>query len=135
MRVKIPSGSNDLVVLSQLFSNTAGLRTLLNQSEDTGIEIFRDADEAAKQQESEAAALHSNAYDGRKRDPQHANARGSCLWELVCRFPRASRPRTYLLPGRSPSSTITIHPSPFRRDNCWSFNFRSQAPPTFHKTP
>lgn len=23
------------------------------------------------------------AYDGRKRDPQHSNADGSCVWELV----------------------------------------------------
>jgi hypothetical protein len=26
---------------------------------------------------------NSVEYDGRKRDPQHANAQGSCLWELV----------------------------------------------------
>lgn len=25
----------------------------------------------------------STAYDGKKREPQYANAQGSCLWELV----------------------------------------------------
>lgn len=47
------------------------------------METFKDADGGDKAGEAENTTLHSNAYDGRKRDPQHANARGSCLWELV----------------------------------------------------
>lgn len=70
----------------QLFSTTAGLKTLLMEPEDTGVEHFVDAPEVgekAKETSVVKDALHDQAYDGKKRDPQHANAQGSCLWELV----------------------------------------------------
>jgi ribosome biogenesis protein MAK21 len=32
----------------------------------------------------------SNVYDARKRDPEHANAQATCLWEIVSNSPLRS---------------------------------------------
>lgn len=32
-----------------------------------------------------SSKVHPVAYDGRKREPQFANAQNSCLWEIVGR--------------------------------------------------
>ena len=59
---------------------------MLTHPEDGGDEHFVDANEDAgpssnKRESSKAAG--SKIYDGRKREPQYANADASCLWELV----------------------------------------------------
>jgi ribosome biogenesis protein MAK21 len=77
-----------LYLLGELFSTTTGLSTLVTEPEDSGIEHFVDApdgDEKAKPVELPTGTDRKpeHEYDGRKRDPQHSNAKGSCLWELV----------------------------------------------------
>jgi ribosome biogenesis protein MAK21 len=64
---------------------------MLIEPEDNEEEHFVDVPEdgsavepaTVKAGNSKAAA--SNAYDGKKREPQYANAESSCLWELVRR--------------------------------------------------
>ena len=54
---------------------------------DDDLEKFKDAPESAEEAEEEVAASSSTrpttSYDGRKRDPQYANAHNSCLWEIT----------------------------------------------------
>ena len=73
----------------QLFSTTSGLATLLNEAEDSGVEHFEDAPEDGEEKvQKTTVAIDDkplNEYDGRKRDPLFANAKSSCLWELVSR--------------------------------------------------
>lgn len=54
---------------------------MLIEPEDEGDENL-DAGLQSQQAESSKAA-HSKAYDGRKREPQYANADASCLWDLI----------------------------------------------------
>jgi ribosome biogenesis protein MAK21 len=61
--------SNVCFVYSQLFSTVPGLRTILN------------ADNTF-----DTIGLEEGKYDPLKRDPKHANASSSPLWELVCYF-------------------------------------------------
>jgi len=72
----------------QLFSVTPGLKRMLIEPQDEGDEHFVDVTDATnltfKKGESSKIA-RSKEYDGRKRDPQYANADSSCLWELVSR--------------------------------------------------
>ncbi|GHJ86839.1 hypothetical protein NliqN6_3241 [Naganishia liquefaciens] len=77
-----------LYLLGELFSTTTGLSTLVTEPEDSGIEHFVDVPEG--QNKAKPADLPTgidrkpeHEYDGRKRDPQHSNAKGSCLWELI----------------------------------------------------
>ncbi|KAJ9098475.1 hypothetical protein QFC19_006342 [Naganishia cerealis] len=77
-----------LYLLGELFSTTSGLSTLVSEPEDSGIEHFVDvADDASKGTKQVASGeidrKPEHEYDGRKRDPQHSNAKGSCLWELI----------------------------------------------------
>lgn len=72
-----------LYLLGELFSTTSGLRALLTEGEDNGVEHFRDADGKKDASEALPTAASSFGYDGRKRDPAYAGAQGSCLWELV----------------------------------------------------
>ena len=69
----------------QLFSVTPGLRRMLLEPEDDEEEHFVDADRkvTSAEAESTAKASSSKVYDGKKREPQYANADTSCLWELV----------------------------------------------------
>lgn len=59
---------------------------MLIEPEDDGDEHFADAPEGQEKHveaESSKTAQNNKAYDGRKREPQYANADTSCLWELV----------------------------------------------------
>ena len=59
---------------------------MLIEPEDDGDEHFVDAAETiqpASQKAESSTAARSKEYDGRKREPQYANADSSCLWELV----------------------------------------------------
>ena len=85
-----------LYLLGELFSVTPGLRSMLSEPEDADddVETFRDAPdpdaEAASSAGEDTATKpepavngRSTKYDGKKRDPQYANAQNSCLWELA----------------------------------------------------
>lgn len=92
-----------LFLLGELFSVTPGLRSMLNEPEDTDddVEMFKDApeadaaaasvaiegssdaEEALKPTKSNGQGTSTSKYDGKKRDPQYANAANSCLWELA----------------------------------------------------
>ncbi|ORY34646.1 CBF/Mak21 family-domain-containing protein [Naematelia encephala] len=79
-----PFISGALYLLGELFSSTPGLKRMLIEPEDDGEEHFVDVPEGSSTQHAPtAAASSSKAYDGRKREPQFANADSSCLWELV----------------------------------------------------
>ncbi|ORY90226.1 CBF/Mak21 family-domain-containing protein [Leucosporidium creatinivorum] len=72
-------------IVGELMSTIPGLRNMLNEPENL---VEKAA--AAKAKAAEAATdgassskLESVAYDGRKREPQFANAQNSCLWELT----------------------------------------------------
>ncbi|KGB76848.1 ribosome biogenesis protein MAK21 [Cryptococcus deuterogattii R265] len=76
-----------LYLLGELFSTTPGLKRMLIEPEDDGEEHFVDADadeqERDRSTEKPARVVIGKDYDGRKRDPQYANADSSCLWELT----------------------------------------------------
>jgi ribosome biogenesis protein MAK21 len=77
-----------LYLLGELFSTTPGLSTMVSEPEDSGIEHFVDVPDETTKPKSKNTSIEidrkpEHEYDGRKRDPQHANAKGSCLWELV----------------------------------------------------
>jgi ribosome biogenesis protein MAK21 len=77
-----------LYLLSELEQTFPGLKSLFNDPEDDGQddEVFRDVPEdggPADQADELSPKRPSDAYDGRKRDPEHSNADKSCLWESV----------------------------------------------------
>jgi len=81
-----------LYLLSELEVNMPSIRTLITDpepSEDDDEEVFRDVpdednDETPAAPSPKPAALVARPmYDGRKRDPLHASADRSCLWELL----------------------------------------------------
>ena len=57
------------------------MRRMLLEPEDDEVEHFVDADR--KNENTESKPSTAKVYDGRKREPQYANADTSCLWELV----------------------------------------------------
>lgn len=65
---------------------------MLIEPEDDDQEHFVDAPEdpekSAPLAESSRSSKPGTEYDGRKREPQFANADSSCLWELVRRCHR-----------------------------------------------
>lgn len=67
-----------LYIVLQLRHQFPDLRTLLEEAEehDTAVENSQGT-------LGGAPANSGTFYDGRKRDPEHANAQHSCLWELV----------------------------------------------------
>jgi len=90
-------------LLSELESTFPSLRTMLDTpeaGEDDEEEMFRDvldeddgvnkakrvAPEKAMKDAEDSAQKLRNLYDGRKRDPEFANADKSCLWEIVSAF-------------------------------------------------
>lgn len=58
---------------------------MLIEPEDDGDEHFVDAPESVSlpSKGESSTGTRSKEYDGRKREPQYANADSSCLWELV----------------------------------------------------
>ncbi|KAJ8125651.1 hypothetical protein O1611_g7986 [Lasiodiplodia mahajangana] len=67
------------VELSVVFPD---LKTLLSVPEDNDVEEAPDASLAHAVDGTQTTKV-SNAYDGRKRDPEYSNAHLSCLWELL----------------------------------------------------
>lgn len=83
-----------LYLVNELINTFPTIRSMLSTPEDhaddSGDEHYEDVDEAAgekegKQENSAQGTLNSarSAYDPRKRDPEHAQADLSCLWELL----------------------------------------------------
>ncbi|KAI3625899.1 hypothetical protein CBS9595_001260 [Malassezia furfur] len=70
-----------LVLLSQLFATSPGLRAMLTEPEEEGVEHFADQTEetAPRAQPTQATSL----YDGRKRDPRFARAGDTALWDIL----------------------------------------------------
>ena len=73
--------------LEAVFPDLHSLITTPEDNEDDGDEVYKDvADDGSKVAVHEAEREESqcvNAYDGRKRNPEHSNAHRSCLWEIV----------------------------------------------------
>jgi ribosome biogenesis protein MAK21 len=59
------------------------LSTPEDNADDSGEEHYEDVDEDAEAKTKEDAKPHKPSYDARKRDPEHAQADLSCLWELL----------------------------------------------------
>ena len=76
-------------LLQELSQAFPGLSALIDQPEehDMGEEVFEDVqeadDEAPMLNESQIYLGKGDAYDSRKRDPEHSNAQNSCLWEVI----------------------------------------------------
>lgn len=77
-----------IYLLRELEGIFPGLKSLLNDPEvgdEEEEEVFRDVPEngVSIQAPEETVGYNAEAYDGRKRDPEHSNADKSCLWEVV----------------------------------------------------
>lgn len=76
-----------LFLLSELEGAIPSLHSLMDTPQETmddEEEVFRDVpEEGGEAKEDEEKEGKRVEYDGRKRDPSHANADRSCLWELV----------------------------------------------------
>ncbi|CAG8087357.1 unnamed protein product [Penicillium olsonii] len=78
-------------MIRELEKTFTGLTALVDQPEDLDDddeEIFRDVPDEDDEQPEETPVVETkpkqtNAYDPRKRDPEHSNADRSCLWELL----------------------------------------------------
>ncbi|WFC94021.1 RNA-binding ribosome biosynthesis protein mak21 [Malassezia brasiliensis] len=70
-----------LVLLNQLFAVSPGLRAMLTEPEEEGVEHFADQTEETgpRPQPTQATSL----YDGRKRDPRFARAGDTALWDIL----------------------------------------------------
>jgi len=116
-----------------LFSTAAGLSTLLNEAEDSGVEQFKDVpedeDKGSAPVPDVADVKPAGEYDGRKRDPLFANAKASCLWELVCLAAKScERPRlSSLLCSSYRLLDTSTHQSRSKPISCWIFVFPCQV--------
>ncbi|RDL42133.1 ARM repeat-containing protein [Venustampulla echinocandica] len=79
-----------IYLLRELETTFPGLKTLLTDPEaddEDDEEVFRDVPEDedlnVPEQEQNIESKPVEAYDGRKRDPEHSNADKSCLWESI----------------------------------------------------
>ncbi|KAL7273675.1 RNA-binding ribosome biosynthesis protein mak21 [Rhizina undulata] len=78
-----------IYLLSELESSLPGLRSLLEipeETEDDEEEVFKDVPEEGEEGEKKEEKKEGGnrpQYDGRKRDPLHAEADKSCLWEFL----------------------------------------------------
>lgn len=75
-----------LYLVAELEVTFKDLKSLLNDpedNEDDGEEVYRDADAEDAPEKTDGTAKKSNAYDGRKRNPEFSNAHRSCLWEIA----------------------------------------------------
>jgi ribosome biogenesis protein MAK21 len=79
-----------LYLLSELEVSMPSIRTLITDpepNEEDDEEVFQDAPDSDTEAPAKPAAAPTPKagpkYDGRKRDPLHADADQSCLWELL----------------------------------------------------
>ena len=71
-----------LVLLGELFAAVPGLRSMLTDPEEEGVEHFADQAEDGSSAAPNAAPPKS-LYDGRKRDPRFARAGDTALWDIL----------------------------------------------------
>ncbi|GAA5961282.1 hypothetical protein JCM3765_002898 [Sporobolomyces pararoseus] len=69
-----------LYVVGELMSTVPGLREMIAQPES---EKIKTAVQSEKKEDSDDKKEWPTAYDGKKREPEFANAQNSCLWELI----------------------------------------------------
>ncbi|KAF1840734.1 CBF-domain-containing protein [Cucurbitaria berberidis CBS 394.84] len=77
-----------LYLVNELFTTFPTIKSMLStpedNAEDDGEEHYEDAAEDGEKQTSKEETKSEHAtYDARKRDPEHAQADLSCLWELL----------------------------------------------------
>jgi ribosome biogenesis protein MAK21 len=76
-----------LYLVNELITTFPTIKSMLSTPEDnaddSGEEHYEDVDEDAEAKTKEDAKPHKPSYDARKRDPEHAQADLSCLWELL----------------------------------------------------
>jgi ribosome biogenesis protein MAK21 len=76
-----------LYLINELITTFPTIKTMLSTPEDnaddSGDEHYEDVDEDAKAKTSGEKGSKGPTYDARKRDPEHAQADLSCLWELL----------------------------------------------------
>ncbi|WFD29791.1 RNA-binding ribosome biosynthesis protein mak21 [Malassezia sp. CBS 17886] len=78
-----------LVLLSELFRASPGLRTMVTEPEEESVERFHDAPEDEQQQRAVDTRARATlpardaGYDGRKRDPRYARAGDTALWDVL----------------------------------------------------
>lgn len=69
-----------------------GLRNLITEAEANRVKVPATTDE-----NSAPSKFDDGRYDGKKREPQFANAENSCLWEIVSSPVGTFLPRAFLL--------------------------------------
>lgn len=74
-----------MYLLHELEVTFPSLAIMIDEPEDhdTGVEVFRDQDNADDVDQGVVNQTPSKIYDSRKRDPKHSHAENGCLWELV----------------------------------------------------
>jgi len=79
-----------IYLIRELEQTFPALRSLFNDpevTEEDEEEVFRDVPEngasIVEAPAVETVGYSSEAYDGKKRDPEHSHADKSCLWEIV----------------------------------------------------
>jgi ribosome biogenesis protein MAK21 len=76
-----------LYLVNELITTFPTIKSMLSTPEDnaddSGEEHYEDVDEDAEAKTKEDTKPHKPSYDARKRDPEHAQADLSCLWELL----------------------------------------------------
>jgi ribosome biogenesis protein MAK21 len=76
-----------LYLINELITTFPTIKSMLSTPEDnaddSGEEHYEDVDEDAEAKAKDDKKAHQPSYDARKRDPEHAQADLSCLWELL----------------------------------------------------
>lgn len=76
-----------LLTILQLMATIPGLRKMVTEPEDAAAMLAQATD-------APSSSHHDDGrYDGKKREPQYANAQNSCLWEVVSTYPSPSPDR------------------------------------------
>jgi ribosome biogenesis protein MAK21 len=76
-----------LYLINELITTFPTIKSMLSAPEDnaddSGEEHYDDVDEDAEAKTKDDKKTRQPSYDARKRDPEHAQADVSCLWELL----------------------------------------------------
>ena len=76
-----------LYLVNELITTFPTIKTMLSSPEDhgddSGDEHYEDVEEDAEPKANGTKQASGPSYDARKRDPEHAQADLSCLWELL----------------------------------------------------
>jgi len=103
-----------LVLLGEVFKVRPGLRSMITDPEEEGLEHFHDVveGEAPGAGAGDESVTQATSYDGRKRDPRFAHAGESALWDLLPLLrhfhPSVSLNARQLLEGAKVTSTADL---------------------------